>query len=80
MARRSGSPTTMIVTNTPAKDLAYTNCAYCSPSDLRQFAVPGSNLALALVGDVFVLSIAYPFNFSSNSYYVILRDFDFVNM
>lgn len=48
----------MIVTNTPAKDLAYTNCAYCSPSDVRQFVVPGSNIALALVGDVFVLSIA----------------------
>jgi vesicle-fusing ATPase len=38
MAGRSsgfGSKTTMIVTNTPAKDLAYTNFAYCSPSDLR---------------------------------------------
>ncbi|KAI3667034.1 hypothetical protein L6452_42076 [Arctium lappa] len=45
----------MIVTNTPTKDLAYTNCAYCSPSDVRQFVVPGSNIALALVGDVFVL-------------------------
>ncbi|KAI3769259.1 hypothetical protein L6452_00360 [Arctium lappa] len=51
MAGRSGSKT-MIVTNTPAKDLAYTNCAYCSPSDVRQFVVPGSNIALALVGDV----------------------------
>ncbi|KAK4387070.1 Vesicle-fusing ATPase [Sesamum angolense] len=29
----------MIVTNTPAKDLAYTNFAYCSPSDLRNFVV-----------------------------------------
>ncbi|XP_024967041.1 vesicle-fusing ATPase-like [Cynara cardunculus var. scolymus] len=57
MAGRSGSKT-MIVTNTPAKDLAYTNCAYCSPSDVRQFLLPGSNIALALVGDVFVLSIA----------------------
>ncbi|KAI3675396.1 hypothetical protein L1987_84986 [Smallanthus sonchifolius] len=54
MARRSGSSMTMTVTNTPAKDLAYTNCAYCSPADLRQFAVPGSSLALALVGDVFI--------------------------
>ncbi|CAH1449912.1 unnamed protein product [Lactuca virosa] len=60
MAGRSRSSMTMTVTNTPAKDLAYTNCAYVSPSDFRQFAVPGSNLALALVGDVFVLSIAYP--------------------
>ncbi|KVI10498.1 AAA+ ATPase domain-containing protein [Cynara cardunculus var. scolymus] len=51
MAGRSGSKT-MIVTNTPAKDLAYTNCAYCSPSDVRQFLLPGSNIALALVGDV----------------------------
>lgn len=50
--------TTMIVTNSPAKDFAYTNFAYVSPSDLRNFAVPGSNLFLALVGDVFVLSLA----------------------
>ncbi|KAJ0733656.1 putative vesicle-fusing ATPase [Helianthus annuus] len=52
------SGSSMIVTNTPAKDLAYTNYAYCSPSDIRQFTVPGSNLALALVHDAFVLSIA----------------------
>ena len=51
----------MIVTNTPARDLAYTNFAYCSPSDLRKFAVHGSNLALASVGDSYVLSISYPF-------------------
>ncbi|KAI3466115.1 hypothetical protein Pfo_022778 [Paulownia fortunei] len=55
MAGRSAA---MIVTNTPAKDLAYTNFAYCSPSDLRNFLVPGSRLAFALIGDVFVLSIA----------------------
>ncbi|XP_024975861.1 vesicle-fusing ATPase-like [Cynara cardunculus var. scolymus] len=48
---------TMTVTNTPAKDLAYSNCAYCSPSDVGEFVVPGSDLALALVGDVFVLSV-----------------------
>lgn len=48
----------MIVTNTPARDLAYTNFAYCSPSDLRKFAVHGSNLALASVGDSYVLSIS----------------------
>lgn len=47
----------MIVTNTPTKDLAYTNFAYCSSADLRNFSVPGSDLFLALVGDVFVLSI-----------------------
>nr|XP_043621316.1 vesicle-fusing ATPase [Erigeron canadensis] len=58
MAGRSGSSMMMTVTNTPSKDLAYTNCAYCSPSDLRQFIVPGSKLAFALVGEVFVLSIS----------------------
>ncbi|VFQ69081.1 unnamed protein product [Cuscuta campestris] len=51
----------MIVTNTPAKDLAYTNLAYCSPADLRNFVVPGSNLAYALVANAFVLSVSYPF-------------------
>ncbi|XP_051129774.1 vesicle-fusing ATPase-like [Andrographis paniculata] len=54
----AGSSLAMIVTNTPAKDLAYTNFAYCSPSDLRNFLVPGSKLAYALIGDAFVLSIA----------------------
>ncbi|XP_028118987.1 vesicle-fusing ATPase-like isoform X2 [Camellia sinensis] len=60
MAGRSGfgSTATMIVTNTPAKDLAYTNFAYCSPSDLRSFSVSGSKLAFALVGDSFVLSVS----------------------
>ncbi|XP_073142368.1 vesicle-fusing ATPase [Henckelia pumila] len=48
---------TMIVTNTPGKDLAYTNLAYCSPTDLRNFLVPGSRLAFALIGDVFVLTV-----------------------
>nr|GMD48184.1 vesicle-fusing ATPase [Ipomoea batatas] len=51
------SSSTMIVTNTPAKDLAYTNFAYCSPADLRNFVVPGSKLAYALVADAYVLSI-----------------------
>ncbi|KAK9268271.1 hypothetical protein L1049_010714 [Liquidambar formosana] len=50
---------TMIVTNTPAPDLALTNLAYCSPSDLRNFSVPGSKLFLALVGDTFVLHNAH---------------------
>ncbi|XP_059662642.1 vesicle-fusing ATPase-like [Cornus florida] len=59
MAARSGfGPTTMIVTNTPAKDLAYTNFAYCSPTDFRNFSVAGSKLCFALVGDTFVLSLA----------------------
>ncbi|KAL8505872.1 hypothetical protein ACS0TY_016917 [Phlomoides rotata] len=58
----AGRSPAMIVTNTPAKDLAYTNFAYCSPSDLRNFLVPGSRLAYALIGDAFVLTIAYPFH------------------
>ncbi|GER31530.1 vesicle-fusing ATPase [Striga asiatica] len=44
----AGRSLEMIVTNTPAKDLAYTNFAYCHPSDLRNFLVPGSRLAYAL--------------------------------
>ncbi|KAF7144788.1 hypothetical protein RHSIM_Rhsim04G0021300 [Rhododendron simsii] len=48
-----GAATTMIVTNTPGKDLAYTNLAYCSHSDLRSFLVAGSDLAFAQI-DVFV--------------------------
>ncbi|KAJ6396876.1 hypothetical protein OIU77_021832 [Salix suchowensis] len=52
MASRFGfQSTTMIVTNTPAADLALTNLAYCSPSDLHNFAVPGTKLFLALVAD-----------------------------
>ncbi|XP_057506832.1 vesicle-fusing ATPase-like [Actinidia eriantha] len=53
-----GSKPTMIVTNTPGKDLAFTNFAYCSPSDLRSFSVSGSKLAFALLGDAFVLSLS----------------------
>lgn len=52
----------MIVTNTPAPDLALTNLAYCSASDLQNYAVPGTKLFLALVGDSFVLSLSYPFH------------------
>ncbi|TYK30894.1 vesicle-fusing ATPase [Cucumis melo var. makuwa] len=44
----STAPATMIVTNTPAQDLAVTNLAYCSASDLQNFAVPGTKLFLAL--------------------------------
>lgn len=55
----AGSRSEMIVASTPGKDLVYTNLAYCSHSDLRHFAVPGSKSHfLALVGDVFVLSIS----------------------
>ena len=61
MASRFGfQSTTMIVTNTPAADLALTNLAYCSPSDLHNFAVPGTKLFLALVADSSVLSFSYP--------------------
>ncbi|KAL2472825.1 Vesicle-fusing ATPase [Forsythia ovata] len=63
MARRSP---TMIVTSTPAKDLVYTNFAYVSPSDFRNFLVSGSKLAFALIGDAFVLSVTYPFAASSH--------------
>nr|KYP76270.1 Vesicle-fusing ATPase [Cajanus cajan] len=45
----------MIVTNTPSQDLALTNLAFCSPSDLSKFAV-GNNLYLASVAD-FVFSL-----------------------
>ncbi|EPS63732.1 n-ethylmaleimide sensitive fusion protein, partial [Genlisea aurea] len=47
----------MIVTNTPGKDLAYTNFAYCSPSDLRNFILPRTRIAYVSIGDVFVLSV-----------------------
>ncbi|KAE8637353.1 hypothetical protein CSA_011903, partial [Cucumis sativus] len=48
----STAPATMIVTNTPAQDLAVTNLAYCSASDLQNYAVPGTKLFLALLGEV----------------------------
>ncbi|TQD71138.1 hypothetical protein C1H46_043333 [Malus baccata] len=46
----------MTVTNTPAAELALTNLAYCSPADLQNFAIPGTKLNLASVGDSFVLT------------------------
>ncbi|KAK9674096.1 hypothetical protein RND81_12G211100 [Saponaria officinalis] len=49
---------TMIVTNTPGKNLVYTNFAYCSSADLRRFAVPELRFVYAIVGDACVLSIA----------------------
>lgn len=48
----------MIVTNTPAADLALTNFAYCASSEISKFAVPGTGLALALIADSFVLSLS----------------------
>ncbi|EOY28241.1 AAA-type ATPase family protein isoform 2, partial [Theobroma cacao] len=38
--------------------LAFTNLAYCSASDLHNYAVPGTRLFLANVGDDFVLSVS----------------------
>uniref|UniRef100_A0A803MHD3 Vesicle-fusing ATPase n=1 Tax=Chenopodium quinoa TaxID=63459 RepID=A0A803MHD3_CHEQI len=40
---------TMIVTNTPAKELVNTNFVYCSLADLRRFSSPVSRLVFALV-------------------------------
>ncbi|KAL1365143.1 vesicle-fusing ATPase [Arachis duranensis] len=55
----SSGSTSMVVTNTPSQDLALTNLAFCSSSDLRNFAVPNrSNLFLAFVGDSFVFSLS----------------------
>ncbi|KAJ8626751.1 hypothetical protein MRB53_020058 [Persea americana] len=53
----SSAPNTMIVTNTPAQDLAFTNFAYCSSADLRKFSTSGSAPGFALVGDSAVLSV-----------------------
>ncbi|KAM5559571.1 vesicle-fusing ATPase-like [Rosa sericea] len=47
----------MIVTS-PAGDSAFTNHAYCSPSDLPTFAVPQSDRCYATVGDNYVLSVS----------------------
>lgn len=48
----------MKVTSTPSTELALTNLAYVSSSDLPNFAVPGSKLFLALIGNSFVLSLS----------------------
>eukprot|EP00252_Welwitschia_mirabilis_P007999 TRINITY_DN19709_c0_g1_i1.p1 TRINITY_DN19709_c0_g1~~TRINITY_DN19709_c0_g1_i1.p1 ORF type:complete len:755 (+),score=165.99 TRINITY_DN19709_c0_g1_i1:246-2510(+) len=58
---------TMIVTNTPSTDLALTNCAYCSPSDVHRFLVPSLGQALASVGNCMVLTIC-PHNSIQNGY------------
>ncbi|KAL3636878.1 hypothetical protein CASFOL_019177 [Castilleja foliolosa] len=59
----AGRSPAMIVTNTPAKDLAYTNFAYCSQSDLRNFLVPGSRFAYASIGDDFSQYVKCDLNF-----------------
>ena len=46
----------MIVTNTPAANLALTNLAYCSHADLHGFAIPSTKLYLASIADSLVLS------------------------
>ncbi|GAB4846421.1 hypothetical protein Ancab_025426 [Ancistrocladus abbreviatus] len=48
----------MIVKNTPDRNLVFTNLAYCSAADLRKFAVPGSNKIYASFGDQCVLCVA----------------------
>ncbi|KAL0011536.1 hypothetical protein SO802_006644 [Lithocarpus litseifolius] len=66
----------MIVTNTPAADLALTNLAYCSHADLHGFAVPGTKLHLASIADSFVLSLTYPFLSFLTAPYLALKFFD----
>lgn len=56
----SSTTNSMIVVSTPNQELALTNFAYCSAGDLRKFSIPGSSLALALVGDSVVLTLRYP--------------------
>lgn len=62
MADRSGSQSSVVITmkvaTTPEAHLAFTNLAYCSPSDLSQFAILGTNFFLANVADVFTLSLS----------------------
>ncbi|CAL1397980.1 unnamed protein product [Linum trigynum] len=57
----SSAPAKMRVTNTPSTDLALTNLAYCSATDLHNFAVPGTKLFMALIADRVVLNLSYPF-------------------
>jgi vesicle-fusing ATPase len=52
----AGATATMAVVSTPSQELALTNCAYVSTADIRRF--PN---ALALVGDVLVFALRYPF-------------------
>lgn len=68
----------MIVTSTPARDLAYTNFAYCSPADLRNLLAPGSKDAYASIGDVFVISVGYPFDRARSSLFIYLFLFYFI--
>uniref|UniRef100_A0A1D1Z157 Vesicle-fusing ATPase n=1 Tax=Anthurium amnicola TaxID=1678845 RepID=A0A1D1Z157_9ARAE len=56
-ARAMDGATTMIAVNTPNQELALTNCAFCSPGDLRSLWARGSGLVFVLVGDSLVLSL-----------------------
>ncbi|PPD66174.1 hypothetical protein GOBAR_DD36944 [Gossypium barbadense] len=55
---QSSMVATMTVTSTPSPDLAFTNLAYCSPSDLQSFAVPGSRLFLVNVSNGDTVSVS----------------------
>ncbi|CAN1280769.1 Vesicle-fusing ATPase [Linum perenne] len=55
---QSSAPAKMRVTNTPSTDLALTNLAYCSASDLHNFAVPETKLFMALIADRVVLTLS----------------------
>ncbi|XP_059076077.1 vesicle-fusing ATPase [Cryptomeria japonica] len=56
-AKESAGEILMIVTNTPANDLAFTNCAYCSLTDYKRFYVQPLRQALASVGNSVVLTL-----------------------
>ncbi|XP_074568067.1 vesicle-fusing ATPase [Curcuma longa] len=56
----------LTVVNTPNQDLALTNFAYCSPTDLNRFASPGSRDVFVLVGDSVVLTLRAHQNISIN--------------
>lgn len=69
----SSSSIDLIVTNTPSTELALTNLAFCSASDLPKFAIPGhSNLHLASIGDSFVFSLQYPSPLNFMTFLIIL--------
>ncbi|XP_008792269.1 vesicle-fusing ATPase-like [Phoenix dactylifera] len=53
----SSTANSMVVVSTPKQELALTNFAYCSAGDIRKFSIPGSSVALALVGDSVVLTL-----------------------
>ncbi|CAK9857484.1 unnamed protein product [Sphagnum jensenii] len=51
----------MRVVSTPLQELALTNCAYCSPSDMSRYRRPKYEDAMALVNGILVLTLRYPF-------------------